>query len=288
VKPPPFDYHAPDTVDEALAVLAEHGNEAKVLAGGQSLIPLLALRLARPAVLVDVGRLAELQHVRANGSLTIGAAVTQRQAERAPDVRSAAPLLAACLPLVGHEPIRTRGTIGGSLAHGDPAAELPAVARALDPTFVARTARGERTIEAADFFLGFLTTALADDELLIEVRVPPLDGGWACEEVARRHGDFALAGAFAVVRVDERGRVADARLAFAGVADTPVRAESAEVALVGQPAVEETWKAAASAAAGDLAPPSDAHASSAYRRHVAGVLAARALAAAAARSDVDR
>ena len=286
MKPPPFEYHAPETVEEALALLSDHGDEAKVLAGGQSLIPLLSLRLARPSHLVDVGGLAELRQVRSDGALVLGAAVTQRAAERSPDVRASAPLLAGTLPLVGHEPIRTRGTIGGSLAHADPAAELPAVACALEATLVARGPGGERTIAAADFFLGYLTTALADDELLTEVRLPATGAGtgWACDEVARRHGDFALAAAFAVVRVDQAGAVSYARLALAGVADTPVRARTAEAALAGQPAHDTTWEAAGHEAARGLDPPSDVHASGAYRRHVAGVLTRRALSVAAGRA----
>jgi carbon-monoxide dehydrogenase medium subunit len=280
VKPPPFAYDAPDTVDEALALLAEHGDDAKVLAGGQSLVPLLALRLARPARLIDVGRLAELQAVSTDGATRIGAGVRQRVAERSPALLAAQPLLARALPLIGHVAIRNRGTIGGSVAHADPAAELPAVVLLAEATMVARRAGGgTRDIPADQFFDGFFTTALAPDELLVEIRLPawPAGAGVSYQEVARRHGDFALVGAGAVVGRDGAGRVGDVRLAFTGVAGTPVRSASAEAALRGQEPTAEAIAAAAEAAANDIDPGSDVHATAAYRRHVATVLARRVL-----------
>jgi carbon-monoxide dehydrogenase medium subunit len=280
VKPPPFAYDAPETVDEALSLLAEHGDDAKVLAGGQSLIPLLALRLARPARLVDVGRLAELQSIAVNGDVRIGAAVRQRTAERSKELAAANPLLAKAIPLIGHVPIRSRGTIGGSVAHADPAAELPAAMLLAEATMVARKAGGaSREIAAADFFDGFFTTALAADELLVEIRLPawPAGAGVAFQEVARRHGDFALVGAGAVVVRDGSGTVTDARLAFTGVAGTPVRSAAAEAALKGTTADADAIAAAAAAVGGDIDPSGDVHATAAYRRHVAGVLAKRVL-----------
>jgi aerobic carbon-monoxide dehydrogenase medium subunit len=289
LKPPPFDYDAPDTVEEVLDLLAENGDDAKVLAGGQSLIPLLALRLARPARLVDVGRVAALRQITTNGAsktgtLTLGAAVRQRTAERSPDVARHSPLLARTLPLVAHVPIRTRGTIGGSLAHADPAAELPAVALLLEAELVARSRdRGERVVSARDFFTGFFETTLEDDELLLEVRVPGWPGrtGCAFEELTRRHGDFALVAAGAVVGLADDGSVRDARLAFTGVAGTPVRAPSAEALLVGNQPTPDAIAAAVEAARADLHPGDDIHATAAYRRHVAGVLASRVLRTAA-------
>jgi CO/xanthine dehydrogenase FAD-binding subunit len=280
VKPPPFAYDAPESVDEALALLAEHGDDAKVLAGGQSLIPLLALRLARPARLVDVGRIAELQALTLDGGVRIGAGVRQRTAERSRDLAAANPLVGQAIPFIGHVPIRSRGTVGGSVAHADPAAELPAVMLLLEATMVARRAAGgTREIAAADFFEGFFTTALAAEDLLVEIRLPPwpAGAGTAFQEVARRHGDFALVGAGAVVVRDAGGTVTDARLAFTGVAGTPVRSAAAEAVLRGSRADAEAIAAAAAAVGGDIDPAGDVHATAAYRRHVAGVLARRVL-----------
>jgi aerobic carbon-monoxide dehydrogenase medium subunit len=284
LKPPPFDYDAPETVEEVLDLLAEHGDDAKVLAGGQSLIPLLALRLARPARLVDVGRVDALQRITPNGVLSIGAGVRQRTAERSPEVAGRSPLLARTLPLVAHVPIRTRGTIGGSLAHADPAAELPAVALLLEAELVAHSRdRGERVTPAHEFFTGFFETALEPDELLLEVRVPawPARTGCAFDELTRRHGDFALVAAGAVVGLADDGSVREARLAFTGVAGTPVRAPSAEALLVGNAPTPDAIAAAVEAARADLHPADDIHASAAYRRHVAGILAGRVLRTAA-------
>lgn len=286
MKPPPFDYRCPDTLDEALALLGEYGDDAKVLAGGQSLVPLLNFRLARPAVLVDVNRVPHLDAVTWDGDrLVLGAMVRERAAERSDAVREAAPLLARALPLIGHPAIRTRGTIGGSLAHADPAAELPAVALATDAELVlCSAARGERVVPAADFFEGYFTTALAPDELLTEIRLPgaPAGTGSCFEEVARRHGDYAMVGAAATVRLDEGGRIADARLVLIGVADRPVRATAAEAALADGEPSPAAFAAAGAVAVGDLTPSSDLHASAAYRRTVAATLVGRALAGATA------
>jgi carbon-monoxide dehydrogenase medium subunit len=284
VKPAPFDYRAPTSVPETVELLAEYGEEAKVLAGGQSLLPLMALRLARPGLLVDIGGVAELRQSAVNGTVELGAGIRQRSLERDPQMAEHCPLLAAALPLIAHPPIRNRGTIGGSLAHGDPAAELPTVAVALDAELVAIGVRGSRPIAAADFFLGHFTTALAPDELLVQVRFPSRspNTGAAFDEISRRHGDFALVGCAAVVTLAGDGTIADVRLVFSGVASTPQRTVEAEAVLIGARPGAEAWAAAAAEVSRVLRPTADLHASAAYRRHVGGVLAARALDSAAA------
>ena len=287
MKPPPFDYSSPDTLEEALAILADVGDEARPLAGGQSLIPLLSLRLARPSHLIDLARIPELKAIETtNGTLTIGAMVRERQAEADEAVHRVAPLLADALPFIGHAAIRSRGTIGGSLSHADPAAELPAVARIVDATLVAQSRdRGSRTIAAADFFTGFFSTALEPDEILTGVQItgPAPNTGWAIDEVARRHGDFAMVGAAAMVRLDG-GKIAEARVALTGVSDTPLRASEAEQMLAGADPSDQAWTEAAQKAAAALSPAADLHGTSAYRRHVAGVLIQRTLAKAAERA----
>lgn len=289
VKPPPFDYSSPETLEEALALLADLGDEARPLAGGQSLIPLLSLRLARPSHLIDLAGIAELKTIdAADGALVVGAMVRERKAEADDRVRRLAPALAEALPFIGHPAIRSRGTIGGSLSHADPAAELPAVALLVEAQLVARSRdRGRRTIQAAEFFNGFFTTALEPDEILTEVCIeaPAPGTGWAIDEVARRHGDFAMVGAGAMVRLDPgRGTIAEARIALTGVSDTPVRAREAERMLVGADPADETWSGAAQKACTALSPPADVHGSSAYRQHVAGILIQRTLAVAAQRA----
>ena len=289
VKPPPFDYSAPDTLEEALFVLGEAGDEARPLAGGQSLVPLLSLRLARPSRLVDLAGITALKTLdTAGGHLAVGAMVREREAERDERVRSLAPALADALPLIGHPAIRSRGTIGGSLSHADPAAELPAVALVLEAELVAESrARGRRSIPAADFFTGFFTTALAPDELLTTLRVPSSapGTGWAVDEVARRHGDFAIVAAAAMVRLDtSTGRIEEARVALAGVGDTPVRLPETEQMLAGAEPADGAFADAAENAVTRLSPPADVHGSAAYRRHVAGVLARRTLKLAAQRA----
>jgi carbon-monoxide dehydrogenase medium subunit len=280
LKPPPFTYCAPGSLEEALSLLSEHGDEAKPLAGGQSLVPLLALRLARPSVLIDLGGVSGLDYIRVeNGQASVGAMTRERTAERSATIQTEVPLLAESLPFIGHAAIRNRGTIGGSAAHADPAAEIPAVALALDAEFVARSAGGgERRIPAAEFFQGFFTTALEPDELLVELRFPTAGTGGAVafEEAARRHGDFAMVAAAASVRVQD-GRIDDVRLALAGVSDTPVRCREAEQAVLGAAPGDEVIAEAAALAAGPLTPPSDLHGTSAYRQHLAGVLVRRTL-----------
>jgi len=283
MKLPPVEYEAPTTVADAIDLLAEYQDEASVLAGGQSLIPLLALRLARPAVLIDINGIDELSGVSAaDGWVGVGAMTREYVAEESQTVADAVPLLAAALPLIGHEAIRSRGTIGGSLAHADPAAELPAVARALDAEFVVRGPAGERVIPAAQWFEAYLTTSRQPDELLVEVRFPAAKQGTGTsfQEVARRHGDFAIVG-LAASLVLSGGVISDARLAFAGVSDVPVRAAAAEDLLVGERPSAELFDEAARRATEDLDPPADLHGSSDYRKTVAAAVARRGLRAAA-------
>jgi aerobic carbon-monoxide dehydrogenase medium subunit len=279
MKLPPVDYEAPRTVSEAVDLLAEHQDEASVLAGGQSLIPLLALRLAQPALLIDINGVQELSGVSVtDGWVAIGAMTREHVAEESGTIADALPLLAAALPLIGHEAIRSRGTVGGSLAHADPAAELPAVARALNAEFVVRGPSGERVIPAAEWFEGYLTTSRQPDELLTEVRFPAAGPGTGVsfQEVARRHGDFAMVGLATSVTMSE-GAISDARLAFAGVSDVPARATGAEELLAGQRPSAELFDEAARRAAGDLDPPSDLHGSAEYRKKVAAALVRRGL-----------
>jgi len=282
MKLPHVDYEAPKTISEAVELLAEHQDEASVLAGGQSLIPLLALRLARPEVLIDINGVAELSGVSvADGWVAIGAMTREYVAEESETVAETVPLLAAALPLIGHEAIRSRGTVGGSLAHADPAAELPAVARALDAEFVVRGQSGERVVPAAEWFEGFLTTSRRPDELLVEVRFPAAGrgAGISFQEVARRHGDFAIVGLAASLTLSE-GAISDARLAFAAVSDVPVRAVGAEDLLVGEEPSAELFDEAARRATDDIDPPADLNGSSDYRRKVAAALVRRGLRAA--------
>ena len=280
----PFDYRAPATLAEALALLCDHGEEAKPLAGGQSLVPLLALRLARPAVLVDLHRLDELRAVRREGdALFVGALVRHRALERGDGVLAACPLLQEAAALIGNVRVRTLGTIGGSLAHADPAAEWPAVARALDGVVLVRGPAGDRGVPAGDFFVSALVTALRPGELIVGVRLPVLGPGTgsAVEEFSRRAGDFAIVAAVAVVELAPDGTVARARVSLAGVGSIPQRLPETEAALAGRRPDPETLRRAA-AHTGAIEPEGDAHASAAYRRHLAQVLTARALARAAA------
>ena len=279
MKPPLFEYHRAGSVDEVVALLGEYADEAKVLAGGQSLVPLLSLRLACPAHLLDINRVAALSSIENGNGLTVGAMVRHRAIERSDVVRTANPLLAHAVRFIGHSAIRNRGTVGGSIAHADPAAELPAILLALDGEVEARSTRGTRTIPAPAFFEGFLTTSLEPDELLTAVRVPALlaGTGWSFQEFSRRSGDFAIVGVAATVRLDGNGKVADARLAFSGVDQVPVRATTAESVLTGATPSDDLWKSAAHAAASPLEPASDIHGSAAYRKHLAAVLAERAL-----------
>lgn len=275
MKPAPFVYHSPETLDEALALLAEHGDDAKALAGGQSLVPMLALRLTRFEHLVDLNGIADLQRVeRGPDAVTVGATVRQRAMEHLTEV----PLLARATPLVGHYQIRNRGTVGGSLAHADPASEYPAVALALDAELEITSTRGTRRVAAEDFFVGTWTTAIAPDELLVATRFPAVSGscGFAVDEVARRFGDFALAGVACAIRCDDAGAVAGAAIALFGVAATAVRAPAAEAALVAGASVADV----AHEAVRHVDPPDDVHASGATRVRIARAVVTRAVTAA--------
>jgi len=283
VKPPPFEYVAPRSLDEVLACLAAAGGDAKLLAGGQSLVPMLNMRLTRPAVLVDLGRVAGLDYVReSDGHVAIGALTRQRAAEQSPAVRRHAPLLAEALPFIGHPTIRNRGTIGGSLAHADPAAELPAVAAGLDADLVVASARGRRTVKADGFFVSYLTTSLAADEVLVELRLPRPSPTTrvAFTELSRRHGDFALVGVAAALDVDDAGTCRGARLALCGVGPGPVRARAAERILTGQALSDAVVTEAAHAAAQEIDPHTDIHATAHYRRRLAAALVEDAVRAA--------
>ena len=287
MKPPRFDYVLPRGVEEALSVLAQHGEQAKVLAGGQSLVPLLNFRLVRPAYLVDLNDVAGLDGIRvADGWLCIGAMTRQRAVETSALVRERCPLLAEAMPQIGHTQIRNRGTIGGSLAHGDPAAELPAVVAALGGELVLQSARGRRLLTPEQFFVGYLTTAVAPDELLVEVRLPvtPPRTGSAFLEVSRRHGDFALVGVAVTLTVDEAGVCTAGAIALTGVGPTPVVAREAARALVGVRPVPAAFEEAGHHVAAGVTPDGDLHASSEYRQHLAGVPTRRALARATERT----
>jgi carbon-monoxide dehydrogenase medium subunit len=288
VKPAPFAYFVPDTLDEVLAILADHADEAKALAGGQSLVPAMNFRLAQPAALVDLNRVAELSTIsETDRGLRLGAMTRHRTLETSAVVARRAPLIRDTMPWVAHPPIRTRGTIGGSLAHADPAAELPAVCLALDATLELRTAGRTREVSARDFFVGLYTTALEPGELVTAILVPPQPprSGWAIDDVARRHGDYALAGVAAVVSLDDEGRCAGVRIGLLSVHDRPVLATHAMAVLEREtPSVEAIRSAADAAATRDAEPSSDIHASAAYRRHLVRVLARRVLARAVDRA----
>ena len=280
MKPAPFEYHAPETLADVTSLLAEHGDEAKVLAGGQSLVPMLALRLTRFEHIIDVNRVAELKGVeRTNGTLTVKAGTRQAAVEHDAAAGAAVPLLAEAIPLIGHFQIRNRGTVGGSIAHADPASELPAVALALDAELEIAGKSGSRKVAASDFFLGTWTTAVGEDEILSAVHFPVWEGnsGFAVEELARRSGDFALAGVVAGVQVDGSGTVTKSAISFLGMAPTPVRARSAEAALTGTNPSADDLLEIARLAVGDTSPTADVHASAEYRLHVGAHLVARAL-----------
>ncbi len=287
MKPAAFEYHRPQTLGDALALLGRYGYEGKALAGGQSLVPTMNLRLAQPGALVDIAGIGELAGVTVepDGGVRIGATTRQSDVLAHAGVLAAAPIVAAAMRWVGHEANRNRGTFGGSAAHADPAAEIPAVLVALGAQLEIAGASGTRTVDADDFFLGYFTTAVEEDELLTAVRLPRHDGPWAFDEVARRHGDFALAGAAAVLDAGDDGLVRGCRIVLMAVDDTPWRAREAEAAVVGRRLDAEAAREARALVQAAVEPSSDIHASSAYRAHAAGVLVERALIAAAAREE---
>ena len=281
MKPAPFEWHAPGSVEAALALKARHGEEARFLAGGQSLVPAMNFRVAQPAVLIDLNRVPGLDGIApgADGSLRIGAMARNAAVERDAGAARAHPILAEALHEVAHQQIRNRGTLGGNLSHADPASEMPAVMLALDAAFVLRGARGERVLPAASFFLGALTTALGPDEMLAEIRLPasPPRTGTAFLEVARRQGDYAMMGVAALVTLDAGGVCTAARLACCSAGPTPMAAPRAAASLLGTRITEADIAEAASLLRTEIDPMGSVQASPAYQRHLAGVVAARAL-----------
>lgn len=289
MKPAPFAYHAPDSVEAALELAAQHGPDARWLAGGQSLVPAMNFRLVEPAVLLDLNGLSQLDYVQETdeGGLRVGAMARQRRVEGDPAVARLCPLLAEAMPHVAHPQIRNRGTMGGSMVHADPAAELPVVAVALDAHFLIRSADGERSVTADDFFQGLFTVDLAPGEMLVEVEFPawPANAGWSFVEVARRHGDYALTGVASLLSLDDDGRCRQARLVYLNVGDRPVDARRAARQLEGERVSDEALNAAAHIAAHEeIDPVADVHASEGYQRHLARVLTVRAIRQALARA----
>lgn len=281
MKPAPFEYIAPTSLAEALTAVHQHGSDASLLAGGQSLVPVMNFRLAQPAVLVDLNSIPELDYVRreGDGRIRIGSMTRQRTLERHPLIAQYAPLLHETIPYIAHPQIRNRGTIGGSLAHADPAAELPVILLALHGRVQLQKSGGARWVHGRDFYTDLFTTARAEDEILTEIELPPLPPrtGVAFTEIARRHGDYALSGVAAVVTVDERGICTAARLVYLNAGDTPISAVQAAALLVGEQAGEEVFTAVAHAAHQEIAPTTDIHATANYKRHLAKVLTVRAL-----------
>lgn len=284
MKPPPFAYLDPRDRTEALEALAQYGDEGKVLAGGQSLVPLLNMRLAQPAALIDINRINDLQYVTrreevGRPGIAIGALTRQRTVEDTQEISARIPLLAEAIHWVGHPQIRNRGTIGGSVVHGDPAAELPTVFRTLDGIATVQSTRGSRRVPASDFFLYTFTAAMEADELLTEIwfPLPPPRTGQAFLEVARRHGDFALVAVATSLTLDEHGLCSEVRIGIGGAAPTPIRAGEAEASLRGQSVTPERITEASRLAAEETEPTGDVHADAAYRHEVAGTLTARAL-----------
>ena len=281
MKPAAFDYSAPRTLEEALGLLADYGGDAKLLAGGQSLVPAMNFRLAQPAALIDLNGIDELFFIREDASgLRCGAMTRQRSVERSALVQRAAPLLHEAMPYIAHSQIRNRGTIGGSLAHADPAAELPALAVALDARMYVRSVTDARWVAARDFYVGLFATAMLPEEMLVEVAFPalPPGSGWAFDEVARQHGNYAMCGAAAVVGLDGGGAVQKARLVFLSVGEGPVEAKRAAGLLVGERPTATAIRAAAdTAATQDIDPVGDIHAGPAFRRHLSRTVAERVL-----------
>ena len=286
MKPPPFDYFAADCIEAAIQALADAGGDGKIIAGGQSLMPMLNFRLLRPSILIDINRIPDLAYVRDDGDeIRIGPLTRHRILETSDLIAKQFPVLHEAMGYVAHLAIRNRGTIGGSLSHADPAAELPMMSLLLDARLEVQSNAGRRTIEARDFFLGALTTALEDGDMLVEVRLPKLreETGWAFEEVARRSGDFALA-SVAVIMDSDGDWVSDIRIGMMGVGETPMRATEAENILTGQRYSEDVVAAAVDAIRAAVEPNTDLHASADYRRHLVGILAQQALAKAWDRS----
>jgi carbon-monoxide dehydrogenase medium subunit len=280
LKPAPFEYLAPRSLDEVLSLLSQHGDDAKLLAGGQSLIPVLNFRLARPAILIDINRVPgiDVVHETEEGGLSLGAMVRQSRLENDPAVARLAPLLRGVIPFVAHPQIRNRGTVGGSLAHADPAAELPAVATALDARFLLSSATGNRWIAAKDFYIGLFSTQMQPQETLVEIEFPAWTPGtgWAFQEIARRHGDFAQAGLAAVISINGSGVCTRAKLVFLSAGDTPVEATRAAQVIEGNsPTPEIIAEMAEIAAMEEVEPSGDIHSTVEFKRHLCKVLTKR-------------
>lgn len=287
MKPPPFEYSRPETIEEALEKLDEIGDEGKVLAGGQSLIPLLAFRMARPRHLTDITRIRDLDHLELgdDGVLTMGALTTHRSVESHAELKMRCPAIHEAVSQIGHVAIRNQGTVGGSMAHADPAAEWPALALLFDARFHLRGRTGTRTVPARDMFVTYMTTALAPDELLVEVemQLPPPAAGTAFVEISRRHGDFAMAGAGSVLHLED-GVVSDARICVMAAGMTAVRGDEAEQMLIGQEPTDDLLSWAADGIDSVIDPLEDVHGPADYKRHLARVVTQRALRAARTRA----
>jgi CO/xanthine dehydrogenase FAD-binding subunit len=288
VKPAPFEWYRAESATEALSLLAQYGEDAKPLAGGQSLIPAMNFRLARPAVLVDLNRAADLAGIEPtpSGGVRIGAMTRQQTIERSETIARRAPLLAETMPWVAHAQIRTRGTIGGSVAHADPAAELPAVFAAIGARYLLRSGTGERWVDAESFATGLFATDLHSGELLVSIELPPPQPGtgFAFIEMARRHGDFALAGVACSITMDRSGHCSDARVALFGIGDGPMLSEAASGTLIGAMPDDAVIREASASVESEVDPPSDIHATAAFRKHLSVVLTRRALTRAAERA----
>lgn len=282
MKPAPFEYYAPNTIEEALSLLAQHGYDAKPLAGGQSLIPMMNFRLAQPAILVDLNNIKELAYIKAdgNGGVSIGAMTRHKTTGSDQTIADQVPLVHEAIPSIGTPQVRTRGTFGGSISHADPSAELVAISVALNGRFKVRSQSGERWVPAGEFFVGSFTSVLEPQEMLVEINLPKrVPGmGWSLKEVARRHNDFALMGLAAVIKLDKNGSCEDVKLVLMSAGDRPMLAEQAALILKGRKLNADLFREAAEKAAeADIDPGSDIHATAEFRRHLARVLTVRAL-----------
>ena len=285
MKLPPFAYACPTTLPEAIELLASHDGDAKAIAGGQSLVPMLAFRLAQPTLLVDLRKLADLRGIRiSDAGVTLGAMVRWRDIEDDERLETAHPLLKAAIAHVAHYQIRNRGTVGGSIAHADPAAEMPGIAITCDAEIAVVGKSGAHVIQAADFFQGALTTALTPDEIIVEIRLPAWPAGrrWGFQEFARRRGDFAMAAAAVFYDQDARGKARNAHVGVIGVGDRPLRLTAVEDVLNGESIDEATIAKADAATSAAVDPQDDIHASAAYRRSLVGTMVERALKSASA------
>lgn len=280
MKPAQFEYFDPGTLNEALGLLREHGDDAKVLAGGQSLVPLMNFRLARPKAIVDVNKVPDLDYIReADGMIHIGALTRQRSVEGSALIKAKCPLLYDATYWVGHLAIRTRGTVGGTIAHADPAAEYPCVLAALEGEVVVTGQGGQKVVKPEEFFITFLTTSLQPTEMVTEVRFPkiPPETGWHFMEFSRRHGDFAIVGVAAMVQLDKQRKCTDARIALCGVGGAPFKARTAENMLKGTELTDKVIQAASEKVGEEVEPEGDLHGSAEYRKHLAKVLTGRTL-----------